>query len=261
MPLTRRSVLVYALIAAVWTLVVGWQIEEHIRVRESAKADLRNRSKDIANTLSAFIRALRFREGTVLQNRLEPVLNELVNGRTNELVKSSELISIALLNAAGEPVAAAGKPIDFAQKDILQEGERWGRYSVTLVNPVDLGASLASAGIHNPTVVLPPPPPRDPADTNRDGTRGSLRRDSRTEAAAASNTANLATASSTNITTTNGAREVFVSTMSTVYNVGVGKTEKNSDRDARPRRRPPWLRNMDENEYQALLEKRALHGL
>ena len=36
------------------------------------------------------------------RTRLETVLNELVNGRTNELVKCSELISIALLNAAGE---------------------------------------------------------------------------------------------------------------------------------------------------------------
>src|SRR5260370_25572609 len=154
MEMTRRSLLIYVLLIATWVLVVGWQAEEHLRVKGSAKADLRGRSKDIANTLSAFIRGLRFREGTVLQNRLEPVLNELLNSRTNELVKSSELISIALLNAAGEPVASAGKPIDLEQRDIVQEGERWGRLSVTLVNPVDLGAILASEGVTNPTVVL-----------------------------------------------------------------------------------------------------------
>ena len=101
MEMTRRSLLVYGLMAALWALVVAWQAEEHLRVKESAKTDLRNRSKDIANTVSACIRGLRFREtGAVLQNRLESVLNELVNGRTNELVKSSELISIVLLNAA-----------------------------------------------------------------------------------------------------------------------------------------------------------------
>src|ERR1017187_6844288 len=68
MELTRRSLLVYGLLLAVWALVLGWQVEEHHRVTEAAKTDLRNRSKDIANTLSAFIRGLRFRgEGAVLQ--------------------------------------------------------------------------------------------------------------------------------------------------------------------------------------------------
>ena len=104
----RNSTLIYGLLLGAWLLVVAWQVEEHVRVREAAKSDLRNRSNEIANTLSAVIRALRFR-GTVLQDRLEPVLNVLVNGRTNQLVKSSELISVALLNTAGDPVIAVGR--------------------------------------------------------------------------------------------------------------------------------------------------------
>src|SRR3989442_10439400 len=116
MDLTRRSVLVYALLVAVWVLVVIWQIQEHARVKESAKTELRSRSKAIANTLSAFIRGLRFRgRGPVWQESLESVLNELVHGRTNDLVKSSELISIELLNAAGDRLASAGIPIDLEQ--------------------------------------------------------------------------------------------------------------------------------------------------
>ena len=50
MELSRRSLLVYGLLAAVWLLVCGWQVQEHARVRNVAKNDLRNRSKDIANT-------------------------------------------------------------------------------------------------------------------------------------------------------------------------------------------------------------------
>ena len=68
MDIRRRSLLVYGLLAAVWALVLVWQLEEHSRVREAARTDLRNRSKDIANTLSAFIRGLRFR-GAILQER------------------------------------------------------------------------------------------------------------------------------------------------------------------------------------------------
>ena len=153
MELTRRTALVYAVLAAIWLLVVGWQFQEHRRVTEAAKADLRSRSKDIAKTVSAFIRGSRFR-GVMLQERLEPVLNEMVNGRTNELTSSSELIGIKLFNAVGESVASAGIPIDLDQKELVQEGERWGHKSVVLVNPVNLGASLTSEGTTNPTVVL-----------------------------------------------------------------------------------------------------------
>ena len=241
MEMTRRSLLVYGLMAALWALVVAWQAEEHLRVKESAKTDLRNRSKDIANTVSACIRGLRFREtGAVLQNRLESVLNELVNGRTNELVKSSELISIVLLNAAGESVASAGKPIDFEHKEILQEGERWGRQSVTLVNPVDLGASLATEGVTNPTVVLPAPPPRDPSSTNRDGGRGFSRREPPPGEPGPPPELLAAAPGDTNALRTGPP----------------GPPGRGSRRG-----RPPWLRGMDDKEYQSLLEKRAVHDL
>ena len=83
------------------------------------------------------------------------MLNELIHGRTNELIKSSELISIVLLNATNQRVACAGRPIDPQREDLLQEGEHWGQRSVTLVNPVDLGASLSSEGVTN-TLILPP---------------------------------------------------------------------------------------------------------
>src|SRR5580765_7371041 len=170
MELTRRSVLIYVLLAFTWLLVAGWQVEEHKRVTESARDDLRNRSKEIANTLSALIRGMRFR-GTVGLERLELVLNELVYGRTNEVVKPSGLISIGLLNAPGEPpLASAGKLPDLTQKDILQKGEHWGAKSVTIVNPVDLGALVNSEGVTNPTVISPPY--RELTNANPDVLRG-----------------------------------------------------------------------------------------
>src|ERR1051325_3120530 len=153
MPATRRSLLVYVLLAGVWLVVAGWQIEEHARVNAAARTDLRNRSREIAKTVGASIRNMRF-WGAVRQERLDDYLNELVHGRTNELVQASDLLSVVLLNAAGEPVASAGRPIDLEQKDLVQEGERWGQHSVTLINPVNLGASLTSEGVTN-TFLLP----------------------------------------------------------------------------------------------------------
>jgi signal transduction histidine kinase len=220
MELTRRSALVYAILAAIWLVVLAWQFQEHRRVTEAAKADLRSRSKDIAKTVSAFIRGSRFR-GVMLQERLEPALNELVNGRTNELTSSSELMGIKLFNAVGDSVASAGIPIDLDQKELVQEGERWGRRSVVLVNPVNLGASL-NEGSTNPTVVIsrhdlrqgesggpgPAPPP------NFEG--GPPRLDGPPE----------------------------------------DREQRRRDGEGRPRR-PPWWRGMEEKEK----EKRSLHGL
>jgi signal transduction histidine kinase len=244
MELTRRNLLVYGLILGVWLLVVGWQVEEHIRVREAAKADLRGRSKDIANTLSAIIRGMRFR-GVIPEDRLEPVLNEMVNGRTNELVKSSELLYIALLNAANVAVVEAGKRFDVGN-EAIQHGERWGAKSVTLINPVDLGATLTSEGITNAIFIAPPM-----TNSMRDG-RGPPRREPRPgEPPPGSPPPDIpgtvvdtnARASATNL-------------------AGSPPERENRRREGEGRRgRPPWLRWMDEKEYQALIEKRGLHGL
>jgi signal transduction histidine kinase len=249
MELKRRNFFVYGLLLAVWVLVIAWQAEEHQKIKESAKTDLRRSSKAIANTVGAFIRGLEFR-GTAFRDRLEPVLSELVNGSTNELVKSSELLSIALLNAAGDRLASAGRSIDLAQSDIVQEGERWGRNSVTMVYPVE-GATVTVEGMTNPTTVVlppfreltnrfpesfrgrfprrepgaegpghepPPPPPSGPGPEPRpEGPRPN----------------------STNA----------------------------SERDVRPHdgesrpRRPFWARGMDENAYQTLIKTHELHGL
>ena len=142
----RNSTLIYGLLLGVWVLVVAWQVEEHVRVREAGKTGLRKRSEAIANTLGAVVRGLQFR-GAVFRDRLEPVLGELVAGDTSGTA-SGEVMSIALLNAAGEPVASAGRPIDLEQKDILQAGEHWGSRSMTRVYSVE-GAFLNPEGDTN----------------------------------------------------------------------------------------------------------------
>ena len=242
MELKSRNQLIYGLLLVAWLLVVGWQVQEHFRITNAARNDLRNRSKEIANTISAFIRGLNFR-GTVLQERLEPVLNELVNGRSNELVTSSELISIALLNTNGEPVVEAGQPVDPEQAEILQEGERWGRHTVTFLNPVE-GAAI---------VVLPPR--RDFTNSFPDG--GQMRRRRMDDGSGAP-------LNSPNLTTQSQERGSMVTETFTSSNTFTNETVARSDR-FRERRsgpwRPPWMRGMDEKYFEALIQKNELHGL
>jgi signal transduction histidine kinase len=219
----RRNSIVYVLLLVVWFLVLGWQTEEHLRVKDYARSSLRNRSHDIANTLGSFIRGLQFR-GAVFGDKLQPVLDDLVYGRTNDTVAAGEVFSVQLLNAAGEAVASAGKAVDLSQKD-TQEGERWGTHSLTVVYPIE-GATVPQEGNISTVapVLLPPlansmrdpgrrfPPPPRPAT---DGTNA----------------------------------------------FGPPPEGREGPRDESRPRRPFWARGMEEKDYQALIQKRELHGL
>jgi signal transduction histidine kinase len=249
----KRSIsLVYGLLVGVWILVVAWQIEEHEKIKESARTDLRKSSKAIANTVGAFIRGLQFR-GAVVPERLEPALNELVNASTNELIKSSDLISIALLNAAGDRLASAGKLIDLAQGDIVQEGERWGRKSVTMVYPVE-GASVAQEGVTNPTTVVLPPF-RELTNALPEGFRGRFpRREPRPEG--------LSPEPPQSPPPDDGPAPPEPRPEGAGPGDASAPPHETRSRPGENRpRRPFWARGLDEAAYQALIKKRELHGL
>src|SRR5258706_30105 len=120
----RRTQLIYGVLAAVWCVIVAWQAAEHARVNTAARAALINRSRDITTTLGLVIRSQRRFGGIISQERLESALNELV--------KSGELNSVALLNATGDIVASSGAAIDLETKGMMQTGERWDPRTVTL---------------------------------------------------------------------------------------------------------------------------------
>jgi len=241
MELQRRR-LVPGILAGAWLLVAGWQVEEHLRVVESARADLRNRSHEIASTLSAVTRALRFRGG-VFQERLEPVLNELVNSRTNVLVKTGGLLAIGLLNTDGDPLVAAGDT-NLLARDLLSERERWADGTVTFVLPVE-GVSVNPEGASsNATVVIPSfrnltnAAPRGREFSRRDPRPGET---------------NAPDFAPTNFPppTTNAAGEIEPPP----------PPPEGGDRGRGGGRRPPWMRWMNEAEFKSLIAKRELHGL
>ncbi len=233
----RRGPWVTGLLLGAWLLIIAWQVEEHQRVVAAAQSDLRGSSHEIARTLGAVTRALRFR-GALFQDRLEPVLNELIKIRTNALVKSSGLLAIGLLNTEGDPVVSAGDT-NLLARETLGESERWSDTSVMFVLPVE-GASVNPEDTNNNATVVIPPfhdfPRRGPRP---DGTNGP------------------------DLSPTNFPRPV--------PNAG-GEMEPPPPNDGnrppdvgdRPRggfHRPPWMRGMSDAEFKALIAKRELHGL
>lgn len=163
--LLHYSKLVYALLAAVWLVIIAWQVAEHKRVRHTAENSLRNRSKAIISTLSTVVQSMRFR-GSVPQDRLASALQKLV--------ENGEASSIALLNEQSELILSAGDPLSDEIKRVMQVGEEWEPHRLLIGYPVDLGAPVAREGETNsrPTIIVPPrtngPPPFEGAMmTNR----------------------------------------------------------------------------------------------
>ncbi len=249
----RNSTLIYGLLLGVWVLVVAWQAEEHVRVRESAMAALRKRSEAIANTLGAVVRGLQFR-GAVFRDRLEPVLGELVAGYTNGAA-AGEVISIALLNAAGESVASAGRPIDLEQKDILQVGEHWGLRSMTRVYSVE-GAFLNPEGNTNSQAPLILEPR---TNSMRGGPRNFPRREPRPGEMGTSNVLSAATTNSLN--TNAAAGQAGPPPPEGGFMPPPGEPPgPPREGELRPRR-PFWARDLNDKQYQDMVASRELHGL
>ncbi|HEX4350396.1 MAG TPA: ATP-binding protein [Verrucomicrobiae bacterium] len=239
MNLKRRGLWVTGLLLGIWLLVVGWQVEEHRRVVETAKSDLRGSSHEIASTLSAVTRAFQFR-GTIVENGLNSVLSELVRVRTNALVKSSGLLAVGLLNSDGDPVVTAGNT-NLIAREAITENERWSEEYVTFALPIEVGTAGVS---NNAPVVVPSPSPRDFTNGAPRGPRDFQRREPRPEDASSTNGPDFG---STNFS-------------ASLTNGGMMPPPDNGNRP-RNRGRPPWLRGMTDAEFKAYAAKHELHGL
>ena len=235
--------MVYGLLVAVWVLVVGWQVEEHVRFREYEKSALRRRAKSVANTLGAVIRGSQYR-GATFKRVLQPVLDDLVSG-TNESGSAAEVVSIALLNTPSDPpLASAGRTVDPQQKEIVQEGERWGARTVTFVYPIQ---GVNATNTQAPILV------EGPTNSMREG-RGPRRGPKPPTDEGPTPDTNSSPVSSEGISNSQTA----------------GERPPPEDRpprpegEPRPPRRPFWARGLGLNtdqEYQAYIQKRELHGL
>jgi signal transduction histidine kinase len=149
---TPRNVLAFGILAAVWCLMIGWQIGEHFRVRAAERTKLVDRAKDISSTVTTMVRYQRSRwSGRISREQLESELTELL--------RPDELTGIGLLNEAGDVVASAGTLVT-PPRTAEPGSEYWNEQTVTLLNPVALGTNLTQdlEAIVFSRTNMPPPP-------------------------------------------------------------------------------------------------------
>ncbi len=127
----RLSYIIYFVFAALWCGVIFWQFCEHNEVVRQAKNELRNRARDISEAVSVVIRSQRGHGAMGNQPELDFALRELVG--------STDLESVMLLNANGKVKVVFGKPIRIPNDDFKSNQEYWRKDSVVFVNLVALG--------------------------------------------------------------------------------------------------------------------------
>ncbi len=221
--LTHRSRLwVYGLLLAGWGIILGWQITEHQRVSDAARAELRNRAKDISNTVGIVLRSQR-RFGVISKERIEPALAGLV--------RPDELSAVALLNAAGDVVASAPTNSDLHVKAALRQPELWEADSVTIMNLVDLGSTVSpDTDNTNPPIVLS----RENFTRNGETNRPPQEREFRPPPDGTNATGEFQSGTNRN------------------------RGSRGGDGDRRSRfGRPPW---MSEAEFRTMIEKQGVHS-
>ena len=221
----RRSLLIYTLLFATWALLLGWQVAEHARVKESARTELINRAKDISTTVGIVLRSQRH-FGVISKERLESALTDLV--------KPGELNAVALLNAAGDVVVSAGATNNILPTGTGRPAELWAEQTVTLMNLVDLGINVTQDMERtNPPIVLSRQEIFRPFETNRPPPSPPAALSTKSNGPDFEAGANLASGSATNRFRGRG---------------GEGRPRFN---------RPPW---MNEEAYQAMIQKQGVHS-
>ncbi len=145
----NRKIIYVALLLFILLPVAGWQAMEHLRVRESLRKDMAGRARDLSAALSVVIRS-QGRVAFIPKLRLEAALDELI--------ASTELESVMLLNATGEVVAQAGKPMALEPATLLRTHELWMPTAASFANLVALGPG--TEGTEGGAAILPVDMPR-----------------------------------------------------------------------------------------------------
>jgi signal transduction histidine kinase len=143
-PNAKRRLFVPVILIGCGLAVCGWQVEEHVRFRTTARDALINRGRDIASTLGVLVKPLRSRSGVVAMSkeRLQSGLQELIRPEGYDW----NLESIEILAATGEVVASAGDLVPITPEMLAARGIYWQDRTLTVMTLMDLGTTGGEDG-------------------------------------------------------------------------------------------------------------------
>jgi signal transduction histidine kinase len=145
-PVGKGSLGVYAILIGCALAVCAWQRAEHRRFERSSAEALINRGRDITSTLGVVVRSQRRPGGIIPKDRIQSALQDLI--------RPGELESIAILGATGETIASSGRPVELTPEMLRARGVHWSDRTLTLMNLMDLGASVSDDQPRPPATIV-----------------------------------------------------------------------------------------------------------
>ncbi|MFC1601875.1 histidine kinase dimerization/phospho-acceptor domain-containing protein, partial [Candidatus Sumerlaeota bacterium] len=246
---SKRTITVYALLAVAWIVIACWQLLEHSRTADAARASLLNRARDISMSLGVVIRS-QGRFVFVRRSRLEAALEELVGA-------SDELLAVALVNKSGDIMGEAGDAFTSGTTDWPGPEPRWEAQTLMVGTLVDLGPAVEDGETTRPAgsaIVLgdhPPTGSRDRATTNSAAaTSGPL-----TRRATTVTSASLATPRPTEERRAPSSVRSRTEDAATTSGSSVSGDDRGRSSRGRRGRRP----RMTREQFQELIQQRGLH--
>ncbi len=156
-----RRMMLLLLLVGIWLLFFGWQAVEHQRFKEFSQKGLTRRAHDLSAALSVVIRS---------QGRIAVIPKDRLEAALEELVSSTELESVVLLNESGEVAASAGQEMTANADQLLKVREHWSTNTASFANLVALGPG--AEGVGGRAAILPldlPKPGQHPGRNNEAG--------------------------------------------------------------------------------------------
>ncbi len=268
MQTAKRSLIVYAVLIGFCVCVFAWQAVEHERSIQSSRHILTNRGRDITSTLGVVIRAQR-RFGIVSKDRLASVVQDLI--------RPGDVEYIGILGSTGETIVGSGITPQANAEQLRQSSAIWLKDSVTLFNLMDMGSNLSDDKAPRSPAALVIPDERLARAFNSAGRRSptqssqheSEARDkgasrpppSGTPPGAVSPNLNPGTPESAPVAMTVDPKSRHASP-NQAHSLAAGTPSSIPPAPERERRpqfgRPPW---MSQEEYEAILQKQAVHSL
>ncbi len=135
--ITVRSWGIYAMLAAIWGGLLGWQAAEHLRVRKQLHDHLTDVAHAKVDSYAKLMRSRRFSGGVIGKERLEGALDMMVD--------NLEIRAVELLNNANHVVAAAGATnFSLPPDNEFNHAAYFGGGTAILKYPMDLGTNLGT---------------------------------------------------------------------------------------------------------------------